>query len=153
MIARRLFWIVTLAGALCAVFPLTANARNAVKHAASAGTHVTIIFGQEMGHIRPFSVTIAANGAVKPSGPIHLNGNAATISRDAVMGIVRLAQTEQFRALPSFTACPGALPDLATRYISIMTPRWQHRAGARGACLDILNQLFAVLMNLTHASF
>ena len=68
------------------------------------------------------------------------------VSKDADSGLVVLAKAEDFKTLPSFTACPGALPDLANRYISIKTPGWHHRASARGSCLDSLNQLFAVLM-------
>jgi hypothetical protein len=130
-----------------------ANAAVPSNHGAATGVHVTIVFGQEMGNIRPFSVTIAANGTIRPNGPIHIAGDAATISRDAIAGLVVLAQAEGFRSLPSFTSCPGALPDLATRYISITTLGWKHRASARGGCLDSLNQLFAVLMDATHASY
>ncbi len=150
---RLMLRILPLVVALSVVHPLAADARHAGRQAAASGTHVTIVFGQEMGNIRPFSVTIASNGTIKSNGPIRLTGNAATISKDAVSGLVLLATAEGFRTLPSFTSCPGALPDLATRYINIKTPGWHHRASARGGCLDGLNQLFAVLMSVTHASF
>jgi hypothetical protein len=150
---RLLLRIPILVVALSLVYPLAAAAGSPDRHPAAANTHVTIVFGQEMGNIRPFSVTIAPNGTVTSNGPIRLTGNAAAVSRDAVTGLVVLAKAEGFRTLPSFTACPGALPDLATRYINIKTHAWHHRASARGSCLDSLNQLFAVLMSATHASF
>jgi hypothetical protein len=151
--SRLSFRIVIFLAALFVVLPGMALAGAPGSHVAATGTPVTIVFGQEMGNIRPFSVTITSNGTITPLGPIRLTGNAAMISQDAVSGLVLLAQAEGFRTLPSFTSCPGALPDLASRYISIRTPGWKHRASARGGCLDSLDQLFAVLMDVTHASF
>jgi hypothetical protein len=150
--ARFSFQSLTLIAALLVFGSATVDASTLRHHAAVTGSRVTIVFGQEMGNIRPFSITISSNGAVKSNGPVRLKGSSAKMSRDAVLGLVLLAQTEAFRTLPSFTSCPGALPDLANRYVSIKTPGWDHRASARGVCLDGLNQLFAVLMGATHAS-
>lgn len=151
--ARRMFQTLILIVVLLIVGPVTVDASRLQHHAAAAGTRVTIVFGQEMGNIRPFSITISSSGAVKATGPIRLTGSPAKVSKAAIAGLVVLAQTENFKTLPNFTSCPGALPDLANRYVSIKTPGWNHRASVRGGCLDSLNQLFAVLMEVAHASF
>lgn len=145
-----------LMAALCTlvlVFPGRVDANSSSRHHVGTGTRVTIAFGQEMGNIRPFRVTIAARGAITLTGPIHFTNDSHTISKDAVAGLVLLAEAEGLRALPSFTACPGALPDIAARFISIQTRTWRHRASARGQCVSTIDQLFAVLMNATHASY
>lgn len=135
------------------VSPSAVRAAPARHDVGALNTRVTIVFGQEMGNIRPFRVTISPNGAVKLTGPVRTTGTPVGMTRDAISGLVLLAQAEGFRSLPSFTSCPGALPDIATRYIGITTPGWRHRASARGGCLTSLNQLFAVLMATTHAAF
>jgi hypothetical protein len=149
----RLSFSLLAALVILAVLPARTRASAPHRNTPVTATSPTITFGQELGNIRPFSVTIAGNGSIKSTGPIHLNGATATVSKDAVAGLVVLAQAEGFRALPSFTACPGALPDIAARYVSIRTPTWRHRASVRGNCVGGLAQLFAVLMDTTHASF
>jgi hypothetical protein len=138
---------------LLLVIPGRVDASTSGRYSAGAGTPVTISFGRELGNIRPFRVTITGKASIKLNGPIHLAGVPRKISKDAVAGLVLLAEAEGFRSLPSFTACPGVLPDVASRYINIHAPTWQHRASARGNCLDSINQLFAVLMDAAHASF
>lgn len=151
-VPRRLqctpWWGLLLALSLLGLAP--ASAAPAVRAAGS----VTIAFGQEMGNIRPFNITIGPSGAVAVTagGPVHLN-SSHPLTHNAVAGLVLLARAEGFRALPAFTACPGALPDIAARYVEIRTAGWRHRASARGSCVPALNQLFAVLMAVTHASF
>ncbi len=145
-----------LTGALLSLALAIPGGSHAAVSAAPAhvsGTGVSIAFGQELGNIRPFRVTISGNGSVKLVGPIHLTGPSQAVSKDAIAAFVTLAQAEGFRTLPSFTACPGVLPDIAARYISVNTRAWQHRVSVRGTCVDGLNQVFAVLMNATHASF
>jgi hypothetical protein len=150
---RFSFQPLTLIALLLFFGSATVDASTLRNRAAVTSSRVTIVFGQEMGNIRPFSISISSNGAVKSNGPVRLAGSSTKLSRDAVIGLVVLAQGEAFRTLPSFTSCPGALPDLASRYVSIKTAAWRHRASARGGCLEGLNQLFAVLMDTTHASF
>jgi hypothetical protein len=149
----RLAFGVLAALLILAMLPGRTHAGILGRNSQATGTSTTITFGQESGNIRPFSVTITGNGSIKSTGPIHLNGSSGSVSKDAVAGLVLLARAEGFRALPSFTACPGVLPDIATRYISIRMATWRHRAGARGNCVEGLVQLFAVLMDTTHASF
>jgi hypothetical protein len=138
---------------LMLAFPGRADAGPALGRASSANVAVRIAFGQESGNIRPFRVTIAGNGTIQPSGPIHLSGPSRPIPKDAVAALVVLAAADGFRTLPSFTACAGVLPDIATRYVNIRAPAWKHNASVRGNCLEGMNQLFAVLMNTTHASY
>jgi hypothetical protein len=114
---------------------------------------VTIRFGQEGGNIRPFTVTIAADGAVTSDGPIRLEGGPPPLSADAVAGLAVLAEAEGFRSLPSHTACSGVLPDIASRFVNVQTASWHHRASVHGGCVAPFNQLFAVLLAATHAGF
>jgi hypothetical protein len=143
----------TALAALILVIPMGTDAGSAYSHALGTSVPATIAFGQELGNIRPFRVTITGNGTIQLNSPIHLSGAPRTVSKDAVAGLVLLATVEGFRSLPSFTACPGVLPDIAARYVNIRTPAWKHRASVRGNCLDGMNQLFAVIMDATHASY
>lgn len=151
--ARVRFRLIALLPTMMLVFPAPADAGSVAARASAARVPIRIAFGQELGNIRPFRVTIAGNGAVQSSGPIHLSGTSHAISQDAVAGLVVLAAADGFRTLPSFTACPGVLPDIATRYVNIRTPAWKHSASVRGNCFQGMNQVFAVLMNATHASY
>ena len=122
-------------------------------HPPRARGTATVAFGQEMGNILPFRVTIGAEGKVRVTGPVHVNGASTTVSKDALAGIVLLARYSEFPSLPAFTGCTGTLPDVAARYVDLKTATWSHRVSVRGGCVDAINQLFAVLMNLTHVSF
>ena len=122
-------------------------------HAPRSRGAVSLMFGQEMGNIVPFRVTIGIDGKIHTSGPVHANGTSTMVSKDALAAIALLARSAGFTSLPAFTGCAGTLPDIAARYIEVRTASWSHRASVRGGCVDALNQLFAVLMNLAHVSF
>ena len=150
---RLLLLLLALVPALIVAIPMPAYASGPADRSSGLSVPVTIAFGQELGNIRPFRVTIAGNGTIQLNGPIHLSGAQHAVSKDALAGLVRLAVAEGFRSLPSFTQCPGVLPDIAARYVNIRTSAWKHRASVRGNCLENMNQLFAVLMDSTHASY
>lgn len=138
---------------LCFIPPGATPARASAWQAAKRNAVVSITFGQELGNMRPFRVTVRSNGEVHASGPIQLVPSRPVISQEAIAGLILLADTEGFRSEQHFTGCPGVLPDIAVHFVSIKTPRWHRRAATRGSCVPGFNQVFAVLMALTHASF
>lgn len=109
-------------------------------------------FGVRGGNIRPWSVTIDASGIVTPTvisvRTTHLNDPA-----DTVAALVTLANAGHVFSLPSFTACAGVLPDIATSYITINTPNGPKSVSYRGNCNRSFAQLWAVLTNLVGLSF
>jgi hypothetical protein len=109
-------------------------ASGALAAPASAGT---IVFGRKGGNILPYTVTIAADGAVAARGAAQ--GVRPRLSPAAVTGLLRLARAEALAA--GTTSCPGVLPDAASFWV---------RVGGRtttvhGGCQPRFNELYAVL--------
>jgi hypothetical protein len=108
--------------------------------APAAATPTTgFAFGRTGGNIRPFTVTIATTGAVTATGaaPTH----RATLTKQQLADLNRIAFTTQFNTLAAVTACKGTLPDVAAQFI---------RVGARtvrvhGSCLPKFNRLWRAL--------
>jgi hypothetical protein len=110
--------------------------------AAVAGAAATpqrgFAFGRFGGNIRPYTVTIAAGGAVTVSGPVVA---AHRLTAAQLAALRHLATAERFGALPASTQCSGALPDAASTFI---------RVGARtvrvhGYCIARYNKLWRAL--------
>jgi hypothetical protein len=125
-----------------AAFVLALAAAVAGAVAAVAGAAATpqrgFAFGRFGGNIRPYTVTIAAGGAVTVSGPVVA---APRLTAAQLAALRHLATTERFGALPASTQCTGALPDAASTFI---------RVGARtvrvhGYCLARYNKLWRAL--------
>lgn len=114
-------------------------AAGALAPAAAASPRTGFAFGRAGGNIRPFTVTIAITGKVTATGaaPDH----EAALTKQQLAELNRVAYTTQFQTLPTFIACPKALPDVAALFI---------RVGARtvrshGACNGRFNRLWKVL--------
>jgi hypothetical protein len=85
--------------------------------ACGATTSTGFAFGREGGNIRPFTVTIAADGQVRVTGPVHVGVMKLTKAQLTSLG--RVAQLVRFTTLPARTLCPNTLPDVATTVVRV----------------------------------
>ena len=115
----------------------------AVQAAQAATPARGFAFGRVGGNIRPYTVTVAAAGAVTSSGAVTTGRKRLTSVQLASLD--RLAAGVHFATLPAATSCPGTLPDVAAQFI---------RAGARtvrvhGDCVAGFNRLWSALVKAT----
>jgi hypothetical protein len=88
-----------------------------VAPAASASQQTGLAFGRLGGNIRPYTVTIAADGRVSVSGPVQVGRTKLTQAQ--VGGLVKLAADVRFATLPKTTNCTSALPDVASTFVRV----------------------------------
>jgi hypothetical protein len=122
----------------------------ATKHAkvhtlATSASGPVIRFGQFGGNIRPWDAAIDADGTVTATG-ITVGETKLADPKDALNGLLKLADAEGFWSLTAVTACTGTLPDIASRYIQITSSTGTKKISVHGACVSGFNQLFADLM-------
>lgn len=115
--------------------------------AASASQQTGLAFGRSGGNIRPYTVTIAADGRVSVSGPVQ--AGRMKLTRAQVGGLIKLAADVRFATLPKTTNCTGALPDVASTFV---------RVGARtvrvhGNCIPRYARLLKALGSAVKLSF
>jgi len=122
---------------------LLALAAAAIVPSADASAKTGFEFGRSGGSIRPFTVTIATSGRVTAAGaaPEH----RATLTKQQLANLNRVAFVTHFETLPATTSCPGTLPDVAAQSI---------RVGARtvrvhGSCVSRFNRLWTALNRAT----
>lgn len=134
---------------LAGLLPLAAHAGSAgstrIRRPADQ-TSTVFTIGVHGGNIRPWTVTLAADGSVNSTiltvGDKHLPDG-----RNTVAGLRVLTKAEHFGALAPQTNCRGTLPDIASRYIT-----YQGRTvSVHGTCNKRFNQLFSVLFNAADA--
>ena len=115
--------------------------------AGASASRAGYAFGRDGGNIVPFTVTVAADGAVKTSGPVKVGRVRLT---PAQLASVATAQaTARFATLPASTLCPGTLPDIAGLWI---------RAGARtvrvhGSCSQRFTRVWNALAAAVRLSY
>jgi hypothetical protein len=111
----------------------------AIVPAAGASSQHGFAFGRLGGNIRPYTVSIAADGRVHVSGPA--TAGRAKLSAAQLASLDGAAADGRFAKLPAMTNCPGTLPDVATTFI---------RVGAKtvrmhGSCVARYAKLFTAL--------
>jgi hypothetical protein len=114
--------------------------------AAGASSRTGFAFGRIGGNIRPFTVTIAADGTAHASGAVTVGRKKLTPAQLA--GLKHTAAVNSFVTLPAVTACPGTLPDVAATFI---------RVGARtvrvhGSCLVRYMRVWRALTGVAKVS-
>jgi hypothetical protein len=72
-------------------------------------------FGREGGNIRPFTVAVAATGAVRVTGPVTIGRTRLTTTQLAA--IARATQAVDFSARQ--VLCPNTLPDVAATFVQV----------------------------------
>jgi hypothetical protein len=85
-------------------------------------------FGHAGGNIRPFTVTVSPQGAVRATGPVTVGRTTLTAAQES--SLRKTVAAGRLSGLPATTRCTTTLPDIATAWI---------RVGARtvrvhGAC-------------------
>src|SRR3954464_14115113 len=74
-------------------------------------------FGRTGGNIRPYTVRIANDGAVKVAGPVGVGHKKLTTIQ---IGRLNLKAVEVgFAKLPTMRSCSGVLPDVAYTFIRV----------------------------------
>ena len=114
--------------------------------AAAASQQAGFALGRTGGNIRPFTVTIAADGKVSVSGPVQAGRTKLTQAQ--VAALVKLAADVHFGTLPKTTNCAGTLPDIASTFV---------RVGARtvrvhGTCIPRYVRLWMALSSAVKLS-
>ena len=114
-------------------------AGTALAPGATASQQTGFALGRTGGNIRPFTVSIAADGRVSVSGPVQ--AGRMKLTRAQLAALAKIAADVRFTTLPKTTNCAGTLPDVASTFV---------RVGARtvrvhGECLARYTRLWKAL--------
>jgi hypothetical protein len=114
--------------------------------AAAASQQTSFALGRTGGNIRPFTVTIAADGKVSVSGPVQ--AGRTRLAQTQLATLSKIAADAHFATLPKTTNCAGTLPDVASTFV---------RVGARtvrvhGACVARYTRLWKALSSAVKLS-
>jgi hypothetical protein len=108
--------------------------------AAPAAAATGYAFGREGGNIRPFGVTVTASGAVRVTGPVTVGRTQLTAAQLAA--VASAASGARFTALPATTRCPGALPDIASLFVTA----GGHNVSVHGGCVTRFARVWNALV-------
>jgi hypothetical protein len=104
-----------------------------------------VSLGATGGNMVPWSVTIAGDGAITGNGWNKPKYAQLNDPKDALPALYKLADTENFWSMPSFTNCSGTLPDIASLYLEINSSTGTRRVTVHGGCKANFNQMLAVI--------
>ncbi len=118
----------------------------ALAPAAGASPQRGFAFGRLGGNIRPYTVSIASDGAVRVSGSATVGRMKLTAAQ--LVTLNRAVTDARFGAFPPMTNCPSTLPDIAATFI---------RFGAKtvrvhGNCVTRYAKLFTALSHAVKLS-
>lgn len=154
---RQLFRATRAAIVLVAVVPLAALAGRTELSGPPArhGDQSAAVFklGRAGGNIRPVTITISADGTVAVDGPVRSMRSGVKLSKDAIAGLLKLAQAERFNALPGRIEGARIFPDAASLFVSVYAfgkAKTVYLHGTRNSRFD---QLLAVLEAAAEVSF
>jgi hypothetical protein len=125
---------------LIAVLAVAATCASTASAAATTG----IAFGRMGGSIRPFTVTVAADGTVHATGPV----DTKPVSKQQLARLDRLAASIRFTTLAAATNCTGTNPDVAATFIRI----GHKTVRVHGTCLAGYQRLWNALNRAAVAS-
>jgi hypothetical protein len=138
---KRTTFLALVALALALPLSVGAAARPAA-HAQPKQGAAAFAFGRKGGNIAPFRVVIQRDGKVTATGPVQ---PVASVSPDALAGLLTLARAEKFFGLPHVVACKGALPDFASFYVTVTTSSATRSVTVHGSCNRAFAQLYGVV--------
>lgn len=118
----------------------------AIAPAAGASGKTGFAFGRAGGSIRPFTVVITTDGAVRATGSAGVGRRRLTLLQLGTLN--RLAATSDFGSLAPRTDCPGTLPDVALTFIRV-GPR---TVRVHGDCVASYRQLWNALARAVRLS-
>jgi len=141
-----------LAAVLSGVAPIAAGAAGAAHraHGAARAGGAVFSFGRVGGNIRPFTVTIYADGSITSSGAVTTSPQAH-LSPDAIKGLKKLARAEHFDSLPDQIPGSNVNPDIASLFITVTTAQGTKTVKMHGGQSRQFQQLFAVLQAVAGA--
>jgi hypothetical protein len=119
--------------------PLAVFAGGSAKRQASP----SFSFGRTGGNIVPAKVTIGRDGSVTTTGSAHTT--ATTASAPLRNGLAKLARAEGFFTMSTPVACPGANPDVASRFVTVSAFGKTRTVTVHGTCSAPFEELYAVL--------
>lgn len=141
-------------GVMSTALPAIASVRAAGGHThLQADASAPFVFGRAGGNIRPFTVTITANGQITMNGPVSSTGNRPHLSAAAIKGLLKLARAERFFNLPDQIEGARVLPDVASLFITVTSNGTTKTVRLHGGHSSAFEQLFAVLMAVAGASY
>ncbi len=114
-------------------------------HLKSSYGQATITFGIEGGNLRPWSVTVNYSGSIVANDYRKPMNTHLYDPKNSMNGLQKLADAEGFGAMPAERQCGSALPDVASRFVTIITAAGTHKVSVRGLCNRQFNELWAVL--------
>jgi hypothetical protein len=126
-----------------AIVLVAAAAVGATASAAAPRPGTLYAFGRTGGNIRPFTVNIGVDGAVKVNGPIQAQRRRLTHRQ--LTALAAALQRARLSTLPPTTLCTGTLPDIAARAITAPVGRVTKTVLVRGDCKPGFNAAFAAL--------
>ena len=100
-------------------------------------------FGRTGGNIAPFTVTISSSGAVRVNGPVEPRVKVlgpATRAR-----LAALVAATRFSTLPLTTRCRGALPDVASNFVTVRRAGSTRTVLVHGDCSSRFSRLYDAL--------
>ena len=126
---------------LALAVPVTALGRETGGRAAPP----TFAFGRTGGNILPFAVKIGRDGRIVASGPVQVRSADVPLTLALRNGLATLARAEGFFSMPVLIRCPGVLPDVAGRFVTVLASGKMRTVSARGTCNASFEELYAVL--------
>ena len=126
------------------VAPLVAAA-TLLPAAGAASTSPSFSFGRVGGNIAPFTVSIAADGAVSSSGPVRLVDPDRVVQAKSRAALLATASRQGFFSLPRRVRCTDTLPDVAGEFVTVRTGPIQKTVTVRGHCRPGFEKLYTAL--------
>jgi hypothetical protein len=117
-----------------------------VAPAASAAPQGGFAFGRVGGNIRPYTVTIAENGAVRAFGAAQVGATKLTAAQ--VARLRQVAAAVRFGSLPPVSDCPGTNPDVAATFVRVRG----RTVRVHGTCLARYQRLLNALTGAVRVS-
>jgi hypothetical protein len=102
-------------------------------------------FGRTGGNIAPFTVSIAANGAVTVVGPVRTT--RTQISPAAMTRLSAVFRAARFSGLPATTRCAGELPDIAADVVTTKSGAVSKTVLVHGECSQRFTTVLTALMH------
>ena len=115
----------------------------AVTLGAAAASPMSYAFGRTGGNIVPFTITIAASGAVAVTGPAH--ATKARLGTRAMAALAAAVRTQRFFSLPRVVSCSGALPDFASSFVTVRRRDTSRTVVVRGDCSARFTRVYTAL--------
>jgi hypothetical protein len=103
----------------------------------------TFAFGRTGGNIIPAKVSIGKDGRVTTTGAVKATLTQASLPLRN--GLAKLARAEGFFSMPTFTACTGVNPDVASNFVTVAAGGKSRTVTVHGTCRAAFEELYAVL--------